>query len=138
MRKSITSILLTFSLLILSSPVAAGAAQSVPVRPHTPAAAIMRAHALIALHMLEPEYGTALYLVEADGADYTLILVDAGIESIRRSGRYHILSIPGRTGIRVDVVSADGGEVACRIFDGDGKRLAEDDGGMIAQCRLTQ
>ena len=137
MTKYILTSLLSVAFLIISSPVAAGAAQSVPVAPHTPAAAIMRAHALIALHMLEPEYGTALYLVEADGADYTVILADAGVEAIRRSGRYHILSIPGRAGIRVDVVSADGGEVACRIFDGDGKRLVEDDGGMIAQCRVN-
>lgn len=134
MHKPILTILSAISLLILSSPVAAGAAQSVPVAPHTPAAAIMRAHALIAVHMLEPEYNTPLYLVEADGADYTLILADAGVEAVRREGRHHILGIPGYMGISAIVTSADGGDVACRIFDATGTLIVEDDGGMIAQC----
>jgi hypothetical protein len=136
MRKTILSILSALSLLIISSPVAAGAAQSVPVAPHTPAGAIMRAHALIALRMVEQEVGQELYLVETDGEAYTVILRDAGVEAMRRSGRYHILSLPDRFGILVSVTSADGGEVACRIFDGDGQRIVEDDGGMVARCEV--
>lgn len=109
-------------------------AHAQPIAPHTPAAAIMRAHALIAVHMLEPEYDTPLYLVEADGADYTLVLADFGVEAVRREGRYHMLSTPGYAGISVTVTSADGGNVACRIFDAAGTLIIEDDGGMIAQC----
>ncbi len=136
MRKYILITLLT-AILLSSFPspaVATGAAQSAPVRPGTPAANILRAESLIALRMLQDEYPVQVYLIEIDGTDYTVVLTDAGSEMVRRSGRSHLLGMPGRIGIRVDVTSMDASNVACRIFDSDGERLAEDGNGMIAQC----
>lgn len=130
---TITLAVLLFS--SLPSPVVAtGAAQSAPVRPGTPAATIMRAESLIAMRLMRDAYPVPLYLVEVDGADYAVVLTDAGSETVRRSGRSHLLGVPGRIGIRVDVASMDASNVACSIFDADGERIAEDSSGMIAQC----
>ncbi len=136
MHKYISIALLTAILIpSLPSPVAAtGAAQPVPVRPGSPAATIMRAESLIAMRMMRDAYPVPLYLVEVDGADYTVVLTDAGSEMVRMSGRTHLLGVPGRIGIRVDVTSMDASEVSCSIFDADGERIAEDGNGMIAQC----
>lgn len=136
MRKYISLSLLTVLLLSsLPSPVAAtGAAQSASVRSGSPAATIKRAESLIAMRLMRDAYPVPLYLVEVDGADYTVVLTDAGSEMVRRSGRTHLLGVPGRIGIRVDVTSMDASVVACRIFDADGERIAEDGNGMVAQC----
>lgn len=136
MRKYISIILLAVFLFssFPSPAVATGAAQSAPVRPGTPAATIKRAESLIAMRLLRDAYPAPLYLIEVDGADYTVVLTDAGSEMVRRFGRTHLLGVPGRIGIRVDVTSMDASEVACRIFDADGERIAEDGNGMVAQC----
>jgi hypothetical protein len=136
MRQLVLTLTLTAILFSsLPSPVVAtGAAQPAPVRPGSPAATIMRAESLIALRMLQDEYPVPIYLVEIDGADYTVVLTDAGSEMMRRSGRTYLLGVPGRIGIRVDVTSMDASEVSCSIFDADGERIAEDGSGMIAQC----
>lgn len=136
MRKYISiTLLAVFLFSSLPSPVVAtGTAQSVPVRPGTPAATIMRAESLIAMRLMRDDYPVPLYLVEVDGADYVVVLTDAGSEMVQRSGRSHLLGVPGRIGIRVDVTSMDASEVSCRIFDADGERIAEDGNGMIAQC----
>lgn len=86
------------------------------------------------MRLLRDAYPAPLYLIEVDGADYTVVLTDAGSEMVRRFGRTHLLGVPGRIGIRVDVTSMDASEVACRIFDADGERIAEDGNGMVAQC----
>lgn len=136
MRKYISLSLLTVLLLSsLPSPVAAtGAAQSASVRSGSPAATIKRAESLIAMRLMRDAYPVPLYLVEVDGADYTVVLTDAGSEMVRRSGRTHLLGVPGRIGIRVDVTSMDASEVSCSIYDVDGERIAEDSNGMTAQC----
>jgi len=138
MRKTILTILSAISLLILSSPVAAGAALSVPVAPHTPRATVQRASAIMAAKMAQPTWAGRLYVVEFSGGEYTMLLRDHGVGGYDGEGvRVMWAGISPGEWILATITAVDGVPVSCRIWDTSGRLVASSAAGWTTQCRVN-
>lgn len=136
MGKTITSLLFAISLLILSSPVAAGSASG-PVVPHSPLATVQRASAIMAARMAQPDYAGRLYVVEFSGGEYTILLRDDGVGGYDGSGvRVMWAGMQPGGWILATITAVDGVPVSCRIWDTDGRLLASSAADWATQCRV--
>ena len=136
--KLIATILTALFVIILSSPVSASSEPARPVPPHSPAATVQRAFAIMAARMAQPRYteGT-LFVTEVTGGEYTVILRSDSVSGYEAQdatvGR--ALLTPGGW-ILVTVASIDDEPVSCRIWAQDGHIVAESVGGWAAQCSV--
>lgn len=137
MRKTILTILSAISLLILSSPVAAGAALSVPVAPHTPRATVQRASAIMAARMAQPDYAGKMYVVEFSGGEYSMLLRDHGVGGYDGEGARVMWAgiLPGEW-ILATITAVDDVPVSCRIWDTSGRLVASSAAEWMTQCRV--
>jgi hypothetical protein len=136
--KLITTILITLFVITLASPVSASSEPARPVPPHSPAATVQRAFAIMAARMAQPRYteGT-LFVTEVTGGDYTVLVRALGVSGYEAQGAVvsRQLLTPGGW-ILVTVAAIDDAPVSCRIWAQDGQVVSESIGGWAAQCRV--
>ncbi len=136
--KLIATILTALFVIILASPVSASSEPARPVPPHSPAATVQRAFAIMAARMAQPQYtGGTLYVTEVTGGKYTVILRSDGVSGYEAQGATvgRALLTPGGW-ILATVVAIDDEPVACRIWTQDGRIVSESVGGWAAQCSV--
>ena len=111
---------------------------SSPVSPHSPAATVQRAFAIMAARMAQPPEADGIFFVtEVTGGKYTVLLRADGVSGYEAQGATvgRALLTPGGW-ILATVAAIDDEPVSCRIWARDGRIVSESVGGWAAQCSV--